>query len=95
MLMEPHEPTLRSRLADPTRDVLTTTHTPESWGLSPGTLGIPSADLGSNAYLKRQAAQESNARSYPRRIPIALQEGQGIYVKDTDGHVYIDCLSCA
>lgn len=49
----------------------------------------------SNYYLERQQARESNARSYPRRIPIAIKEAKGIYVKDTDGNVYFDCLSGA
>ena len=30
-------------------------------------------DLSLNALLARQAARESNARSYPRRIPLALR----------------------
>jgi diaminobutyrate-2-oxoglutarate transaminase len=60
-----------------------------------GRLRPPIAAFGSNAYLERQAAQESNARSYPRRIPIALRDAQGIYVRDAEGHIYIDCLTCA
>lgn len=46
-------------------------------------------------YLESQAARESNARSYPRRIPIAIQEAEGIHVKDMDGKVYYDCLAGA
>ena len=49
----------------------------------------------SRAYLERQAQRESNARTYPRRIPIAIREAQGIYVKDADGNCYLDCLSGA
>lgn len=49
----------------------------------------------SNYYLSRQQARESNARSYPRRIPIAIKEAQGIYIKDVDGNVYFDCLAGA
>lgn len=48
-----------------------------------------------NPYLERQAARESNARSYPRRLPVALKKAKGIYVQDTDGHTYIDCLAGA
>ncbi|MGH9198618.1 MAG: aminotransferase class III-fold pyridoxal phosphate-dependent enzyme, partial [Acidimicrobiia bacterium] len=48
-----------------------------------------------DGYLERQAARESNARSYPRRLPIALKKAGGIYVEDTDGHTYIDCLAGA
>jgi diaminobutyrate-2-oxoglutarate transaminase len=46
-------------------------------------------------YLKQQEKRESNARSYPRRIPIAIEEAEGIYVKDADGNKYIDCLAGA
>ncbi|MEM9102837.1 MAG: diaminobutyrate--2-oxoglutarate transaminase [Pseudomonadota bacterium] len=45
--------------------------------------------------LTRQSQQESNARSYPRRIPLVLAKAQGIYVQDTKGQVYIDCLAGA
>jgi len=46
-------------------------------------------------YLKRQEAYESNARSYPRRIPIAIKQAKGINVIDQDGRKYIDCLAGA
>ncbi|MBN8201042.1 aspartate aminotransferase family protein [Bacillus sp. NTK034] len=46
-------------------------------------------------YLKQQERRESNARSYPRRIPIAIEEAEGVYVKDVDGKRYIDCLAGA
>ncbi|WP_225938663.1 aspartate aminotransferase family protein [Kovacikia minuta] len=49
----------------------------------------------SQVYLDRQAQRESNARSYPRRIPIAITEAKGIYLKDADGSSYIDCLAGA
>lgn len=45
--------------------------------------------------LRRQSRRESNARSYPRRIPLALRRASGIHVEDTEGRVFIDCLSCA
>jgi diaminobutyrate-2-oxoglutarate transaminase len=48
-----------------------------------------------NPYLKRQAGRESNARSYPRRLPLALSKAKGIYVQDTDNRTYIDCLAGA
>ncbi len=48
-----------------------------------------------NPYLKRQAGRESNARSYPRRLPLALSKAKGIYVQDTDDRTYIDCLAGA
>jgi diaminobutyrate-2-oxoglutarate transaminase len=51
--------------------------------------------LTNEQYLEIQAKRESNARSYPRRIPIAIREANGIYVKDVEGKVYIDCLGGA
>lgn len=48
-----------------------------------------------NALLDRQATRESNARSYPRRIPLALKRAEGIYVEDVEGRVFIDCLAGA
>lgn len=52
-------------------------------------------ELRSNPLLERQSARESNARSYPRRLPIALRRGHGIYVEDVEGRVFIDCLAGA
>lgn len=49
----------------------------------------------SGPYLQRQAQRESNARSYPRNIPIVISEAKGLYVKDPDGRSYIDCLAGA
>lgn len=46
-------------------------------------------------YLSRQAARESNARSYPRRLPIAVQCAQGSFIEDVDGNVFLDFLSGA
>jgi len=51
--------------------------------------------LRSQSYLERQASRESNARSYPRSLPLALCEAKGIFVKDVDGHQYFDCLAGA
>ncbi len=51
--------------------------------------------LETNEYLERQQTFESNARSYPRRIPLALDKASGIYVKNTQGQVFIDCLAGA
>ncbi|NPU92060.1 MAG: diaminobutyrate--2-oxoglutarate transaminase [Gammaproteobacteria bacterium] len=51
--------------------------------------------LDTNPVLERQARQESNARSYPRRIPLVLERAHGIYVQDTRGQVFIDCLAGA
>ncbi|WP_287815497.1 diaminobutyrate--2-oxoglutarate transaminase family protein, partial [Pseudomonas sp.] len=48
-----------------------------------------------NPILARQKLQESNARSYPRRIPLALKRGRGIHVEDVEGRTFIDCLAGA
>ncbi|MFD2922665.1 aspartate aminotransferase family protein [Halobacillus naozhouensis] len=45
--------------------------------------------------LDTQEQRESNARSYPRRIPIAIDKAQGIFVTDMDGKQYYDCLAGA
>src|SRR6476620_7794816 len=61
----------------------------------PGEERTPSENPESQGYLARQAETESNARSYPRKLPFALSQAKGIYLKDVDGNVYYDCLSGA
>lgn len=61
--------------------------------LSPEEIALPGKV--SSRYLERQQTRESSARTYPRRIPIAIREANGIYVKDVDGNVYFDCLAGA
>lgn len=51
--------------------------------------------LAKNPLLERQEARESSARSYPRRIPLALRRAHGVYVEDVEGRVFIDCLAGA
>lgn len=46
-------------------------------------------------YLTRQAQRESNARSYPRRFPLALKSASGCVVTDVEGRNYLDCLAGA
>ncbi len=70
-------------------------HVDEMWEALPSGCVPPRKLSEGNPYLERQAARESNARSYPRRLPLALSKGKGLYVQDTDGRTYIDCLSCA
>ncbi|MGQ0592984.1 MAG: diaminobutyrate--2-oxoglutarate transaminase [Gammaproteobacteria bacterium] len=53
------------------------------------------ARLYGKALLERQSQRESNARTYPRHIPIAIRRAQGIYVEDVEGREYIDCLAGA
>lgn len=43
-------------------------------------------------YLKRQAETESNARSYPRRLPFALKKASGSWIEDVEGNKYLDAL---
>jgi diaminobutyrate-2-oxoglutarate transaminase len=45
--------------------------------------------------LARQDARESSARTYPRRLQIAIGQAQGSYVEDLDGNVFIDFLNGA
>lgn len=45
--------------------------------------------------LRQQEQRESNARSYPRRLPLAIRRAEGVYVTDMDGKTYIDCLAGA
>lgn len=61
----------------------------------PGELRDLSSNKNNIAFLERQAQSESNARSYPRKLPFALEQAKGIYLKDVDGNVYYDCLSGA
>jgi diaminobutyrate-2-oxoglutarate transaminase len=49
----------------------------------------------SAALLDRQAARESNARTYPRRLPVAIARAEGCLVEDLDGNVFIDFLNGA
>lgn len=45
--------------------------------------------------LIRQARRESNARVYPRHIPIAIDEAWGSFIRDLDGNIFIDFLTGA
>ncbi|MEJ9230080.1 aspartate aminotransferase family protein [Peribacillus butanolivorans] len=45
--------------------------------------------------LEQQNTRESNARSYPRRLPMAIDQADGIYLTDMDGKRYIDFLAGA
>ena len=49
----------------------------------------------SRELLARQERVESNARTYPRRLPLAIRSARGIHVTDMDGREYIDCLAGA
>ncbi len=61
----------------------------------PGELRMPAESLECQSFIAHQAATESNARTYPRKLPFALAQGKGVYLKDVDGNVYYDCLAGA
>lgn len=46
-------------------------------------------------FLEQQSQRESNARSYPRRFPLAMQKAEGMIVTDADGREFYDCLAGA
>lgn len=45
--------------------------------------------------LARQQTRESNARTYPRNLPVGIVKGSGSFVRDLDGNVFIDFLTGA
>jgi diaminobutyrate-2-oxoglutarate transaminase len=45
--------------------------------------------------LARQHQHESNARTYPRHLPIAIEQAAGPFMRDVDGNVFIDFLTGA
>ncbi|WP_084735319.1 diaminobutyrate--2-oxoglutarate transaminase family protein [Actinophytocola xinjiangensis] len=47
------------------------------------------------ALLASQSQRESNARAYPRNLPIAVARARGCFVEDVDGNVFVDFLSGA
>ncbi|GAA3792947.1 diaminobutyrate--2-oxoglutarate transaminase [Sphaerisporangium flaviroseum] len=49
----------------------------------------------SAALLARQERRESNARTYPRRLPIAIADASGSFLRDLDGNTFIDFLTGA
>jgi len=72
---------------DPTATPLPSFSEPAVWGDLPGPR---SAEL-----LARQQQHESNARTYPRHLPIAIADAAGSFVRDVDGNVFIDFLTGA
>ncbi|MGY1743619.1 MULTISPECIES: aspartate aminotransferase family protein [unclassified Blastococcus] len=49
----------------------------------------------SRELLAHQQRWESNARTYPRHLPVAIDEAAGCFVRDVDGNVFIDFLAGA
>ncbi|USD40048.1 pyridoxal phosphate-dependent class III aminotransferase [Vibrio sp. SCSIO 43135] len=52
-------------------------------------------DLTPDQVLLDQAEHESEVRSYPRRLPIAIKQAHGVLVEDTRGQLFLDCLAGA
>ena len=52
-------------------------------------------DLTPDNMLLSQEHYESEVRSYPRRLPIAIKQTRGAIIEDSKGQVYLDCLACA
>ena len=52
-------------------------------------------DLEADEALDFQEAHESEVRSYPRRLPLAIERAEGAMVWDTRGQKYLDFLSGA
>ena len=52
-------------------------------------------DLTPDEMLLSQEHYESEVRSYPRRLPIAIKTSRGVIVEDTKGQIYVDCLAGA
>ncbi len=52
-------------------------------------------DLTLDQVLLEQEQHESQVRSYPRRLPIAIKRAYGALVEDTRGQMFLDCLAGA
>ena len=55
----------------------------------------PPQNATNDYYLTRQNQMESNVRSYPRKLPLAIAKAQGCWVTDVEGNEYLDCLAGA
>lgn len=53
-------------------------------------IGGPVPGPRSRELLQLQEQLESNARSYPRSVPIAIEQGAGATMKDADGNTFLD-----
>ncbi len=53
------------------------------------------ADSTAERILAQQARRESNARTYPRSLPLAIERARGAILEDVDGNEYVDCLAGA
>lgn len=55
----------------------------------------PVPNASNQYYLTRQNEMESNVRSYPRKLPLAIAKAQGCWITDVEGNEYLDCLAGA
>ncbi len=55
----------------------------------------PISNATNEYYLTRQNKMESNVRSYPRKLPLAIAKAQGCWVTDVEGNQYLDFLAGA
>ena len=55
----------------------------------------PTSNATNEYYLTRQSQMESNVRSYPRKLPLAIAKALGCWVTDVEGTEYLDCLAGA
>jgi len=55
----------------------------------------PATNSTNEYYLTRQSQMESNVRSYPRKLPLAIAQAHGCWVTDVEGTKYLDCLAGA
>lgn len=52
-------------------------------------------DLTPDELLLSQEHYESEVRSYPRRLPLAITKASGVLVEDSRGQLFLDCLAGA
>lgn len=55
------------------------------------TLSANSLPQSNDTFLARQAEFESNVRSYPRKLPLAIAKAQGVWITDVENNQYLDC----
>ncbi len=55
----------------------------------------PTSNATNEYYLTRQSQMESNVRSYPRKLPLAIAKALGCWITDVEGTEYLDCLAGA
>jgi len=59
------------------------------------TLNAHSLPQSNENFLNRQSEFESNVRSYPRKLPLAIAKAKGAWITDVEGKEYLDCLAGA